>query len=595
MKWILLLSVVLGGGTSGLAVHAQEPLAKWHTLTLDFEGPVAAETDTAPNPFLDYRLQVRFAGPSGQQYDVPGYFAAGEDGRGRLWRVHFTPDEAGTWRYEASFHAGTDVAISLDPEAGEPAYFDGQSGEFVVSARDEDAAGFAKWGRLQYAGGYYLKFADGPYWIRGGTDSPENLLAYAGFDNTPPSHTYETHADDWRPGDPDWGDGRARGIIGMLNYLDEKQVNSIYLLLMNLGGDGQDVWPWVGNPEPSGSTDNDNLHYDVSKLDQWEIVFRHAQRGGIFLHFVLNEAEEPNKRELDDGELGRERKLYYREMVARFGHHLALQWNLCEEYNLGYDLGPERIRSYAAYLNAVDPYDHPITVHSSGDPVEALRFTFGDSLFSMTSIQLGQRRIDEVTEAFRQETQAAGRPIPVSLDEFTIDAGQERSWIPQDIAELHRKEKIWPTYLSGGNLEFILQGLLETDTLKTPPLDSLWNFVSYGRAFLEELPFWEMEPADDLVIDEAHFEVGIGDGETSELGAQVLAKRGEVYAVYLPVASPAGEINLTETDGEFRMRWYNPREGVFEGATRTVQAGQRLPFGRPPRDAAQDWAVLITR
>ena len=68
-------------------------------------------------------------------------------------------------------------------------------------------------------GGHYLKFRNGPYWIRGGTDSPENFLAYAGFDNTPPSHKYAAHPEDWRPGDPDWGDGDGRAIIGVLNYL----------------------------------------------------------------------------------------------------------------------------------------------------------------------------------------------------------------------------------------------------------------------------------------------------------------------------------------------------------------------------------------
>ena len=60
---------------------------------------------------------------------------------------------------------------------------------------------------------------------------------------------------------------------------------------------------------------------------------------------MFNEAEAANKRELDEGELGPERKLYYREMIARFGHHLALEWNLCEEYNLGFNFGPERIRA----------------------------------------------------------------------------------------------------------------------------------------------------------------------------------------------------------------------------------------------------------
>ena len=40
----------------------------------------ATETDTAPNPFLDYRLTVILEGPSGQQLVVPGFFDGdGED------------------------------------------------------------------------------------------------------------------------------------------------------------------------------------------------------------------------------------------------------------------------------------------------------------------------------------------------------------------------------------------------------------------------------------------------------------------------------------------------------------------------------------
>ena len=220
---------------------------------------------------------------------------------------------------------------------------------------------------------------------------------------------------------------------------------------------------------------------------------------GIFLHFVFNEAEAANKRELDDGELGTERKLYYREMIARFGHHLALEWNLCEEYNLHFDFGPERIRAFADYIHAIDPYDHPITVHSAGDPVEQLRFTFGDPRFSLTSIQLNQRPIHEVTEAIRRATRQAGRPLPVSLDEFTLDRGQRASHIPVDDADGHRREKIWPTYFSGGMIEFILDDLLRTDSFKTPQREKLWRYLWYARRFMEEnLPFWEMEPADEL-------------------------------------------------------------------------------------------------
>jgi hypothetical protein len=43
---------------------------------------------------------------------------------------------------------------------------------------------------------------------------------------------------------------------------------------------------------------------------------------GLNLHFKTQEIE--NSQLLDGGVLGNERKLYYRELVARFSHHLAL-------------------------------------------------------------------------------------------------------------------------------------------------------------------------------------------------------------------------------------------------------------------------------
>ena len=560
----------------------------WHTVTLNFDGPEANETDDDPNPFLDYRLQVLFRGPSGREWNVPGFFD------GDAWKARFTPDEAGDWAYTVSFRSGPAVAVSLDPEAGEPGLLDGVSGHLSVAARDPDAPGFARLGRLEYAGGHYLKFRDGGYWIRGGTDTPENLLGYAGFDNTPPSHHYADHAEDWRPGDPDWGDGKGKAIIGAINYLASRHVNSMYLLTMNIGGDGKDVWPWTGTPVPEGSPENDNLHFDISKLAQWETVFAHAQRNGVFLHFVFNEAERGNKQELDDGELGTERKLYYRELIARFSHHLALEWNLCEEYNLQFDYGPERLRQFAGYIRAVDPYDHPVTVHSSGNPIEKLRFTFGDERFSLTSIQLNQRRIDEIVEAFRLETAAAGRPLSVSIDEFTVDAGSNKSHIPVDDMDAQRKQKLWPTYLSGGMIEFILEGLLEVDSFKGPRREALWNYTWYARRFLEDnLPFTEMQPADELVTGEGTIRVGLGKGQSFQLGAQVLAKPGEAYAIYLPKATPSGKLDLSGAEGEFDLRWYNPRTGEFQGDARTTRGGSTVTLGTPPTEPNEDWAVLV--
>ena len=35
-------------------------MEKWRPVTIDFIGPLHSETDSTPNPFLDYRLKVAF-------------------------------------------------------------------------------------------------------------------------------------------------------------------------------------------------------------------------------------------------------------------------------------------------------------------------------------------------------------------------------------------------------------------------------------------------------------------------------------------------------------------------------------------------------
>ena len=52
-------------------------------------------------------------------------------------------------------------------------------------------------------------------------------------------------------------------------------------LTYNWGGDGRDVWPFIHGEARS-------VHYDVSKLAQWEVVMDHAERLGLFLHIKMS-------------------------------------------------------------------------------------------------------------------------------------------------------------------------------------------------------------------------------------------------------------------------------------------------------------------
>jgi len=432
-------------------------------------------------------------------------------------------------------------------------------------------------------GQHYLKFKDGPYWIKGGTDSPEDFLAYRGFDNTAGGrggHRYAHHVRDWKEGDPDWGEGKGKGIIGALNYLASVHVNSIYFLPMNIGGDGRNTWPYLGRIDPSGDGDNDNLHFDLGKLAQWEIVFAHAQRKGIFLHFVLNEAERPNKRELDNAQLGVERKLYYRELAARFGHHLAMQWNLCEEYNLQLRLPPERIKQWAKYLRDVDPYDHPIAVHHSSSPEKTWTPFLGDPLLTVASFQTKNSR---TVEDWRRKSVAAGVPLVIGMDEFWPDRARAGN------ADRHRREYIWPIYLSGGNIEFILEEVRRTEDFRR--YEPHWIYMWHARKFVQEhLPFWEMQPMDELLSGAPEYR-----GKNLTVRGQVFAKPGETYALYMPIANGPAALDLSADEGRFLMRWYNPRTGRFAGEERVIDAGRRVELGPPPSEASEDWAVLLTR
>jgi CubicO group peptidase (beta-lactamase class C family) len=548
---------------------------KWRPVTLDFAGPRAQASDSDPNPFLDYRLQVEFTAPSGKRHDVPGFFAASN-----LWRCVFSPDEIGPWQYAASFRKGENVAISLEPESGAPESFDGVAGQFDIVAREIASDGFYAWGRLEYVGGHYLKFRDGDYWLKGGTDSPEDFLAYKGFSNTPrASHGYENHMRDWRAGDPDWGDGKGKAIIGALNYLASEHVNSIYFLPMNIGGDGKNVYPYLGAIQGKGSPDNDNLHFDLEKLEQWGIVFEHAQQQGIMLHFVLNEAEEGNKRELDNATLGVERKLFYRELVARFAHYPALQWNLSEEYNIRLKLAPALVKEFAQYIQDVDPYNHPITVHHAGSLDKAWTPFLGDARFPVASFQANDIGL---VETWRKKSEEAGLPLVIGMDEFFPDKTSVEN------IERHRREYIWPIYLSGGQMEFILADLLKTDDFRK--YERLWRYMAHARRFMEaQLPFNEMESCDALLSGAQEYA-----GENNVVAGQVFAKEGACYAIYLPAGGNA-TLDLAQAPGVFFQHWYNPRTGEFVGAEKKIDGGKKLPLGEAPNSPEKDWVILIQK
>ncbi|MFK7893283.1 MAG: DUF5060 domain-containing protein [Granulosicoccus sp.] len=565
-------------------------LTKWYPITLDFNGPSASESDDPVNPFLDYRLTVDLTSPSGVVTRVPGFFAGDGQGlgRGRVWRVRFSADEVGLWRYKAWFHEGEEIAVSLDMQAGRQISLEDSAGQFSIGPRNTNAPGFLKSGRLEYVGEHYMKFRDGPYWIKGGTDSPENLLGYAGFDGTEDQggirpdflHDFSEHRVDFRPADPLFTNSSSgadsRGLIGALNYLGAQGVNSVYFLPMNLGGDGQETYPFVA----AANNRFNKTHYDISKLYQWNLALNHAQEQGVALNIVLSETETENERWLDNGAMGVERKLFFRELIARFGYLMAVKWNLGEEN----DFRLEQLQLHAGYIKALDWSNKPIAVHTHINQFYRYGELLGDPRFSATSIQYDPQFAGQFVEQWRSNSAAAGHPWVLDMDENTNGLGVEG-------VDVRRKQILYDVLFSGGNIEWYfgyspppVGGDIDAGNFRYR--ESMWKQMRYAREFMErEMPFWRMQPADDLVQRERD-DFG---------GAEVFALDGEVYAVYLPATNGAETLNMRGASGVFRQRWFNPRTGETVGAENNINASTRLELGNPPSQIGQDWVVLIDK
>ncbi len=584
-----------GGGQDGDgSVVISGERKRWHDVVLTLAGPWAAEGGS-PNPFTDRRFDVTFSNGA-STYVVPGYFAADGDAgetsatSGTSWRAHLSPDRTGTWTWTVSFRSGGDVAINGGGSTLAP--YHGRSGTFTVTESDKSGRDFRAKGRLTYVGQRYLRHqGSGEWFLKVGADSPENLLGYRDFDGTyDHDHgalkTWQPHVADWRSGDPSWQGGKGKGLIGALNYLASEGLNVFSFLTYNAGGDGKDVWPFTSH--------SDRLRYDCSKLDQWERVFAHGQRLGLALHFKTQETEnDDGSWGLDGGVVGRERKLYYRELIARFGHHLALTWNLGEENTQT----TAQHQAMAQVFAANDPYHHHLVLHTyPGEQEQRYRPLLGGaSALTGASIQINWDAVHAETLQWIAESAAAGRPWVVANDEqgsANIGIPPDAGWpgysgaITQDQV---RKAVLWGNLMAGGaGIEsYFGYGTGETDLTAQDfrSRNRWWDYCRHAKAFFDQhLPVATMVARNDLVGNP-------GNGNSR----YCLAAVGARYAVYLPSGGTT-TLDLTGVSGTFDVRWYDPRAGgaLRNGSLTSLVGGGQRNLGSSPDQGTQDWAVLIS-
>lgn len=428
--------------------------AKWARIEIRLTGPASGAAGR-PNPF-SVLVDATFTSPAGRTVTVPGFYDG--DGRGGLdgavWKVRFAADETGTWRF---------ASRSAEPR------LNGRTGTFEVVAAAAGAKGFWKWGRLEYVGKRYLKFRDGPYWLKAGCDDPENFLGRF--------RHYDTLA-------------KRRAAV---DYLAARGINSLYIMTHNIGGDHKDVWPWLGaSAEQARRNAGADARFDCAKLAKWLAIFEHMQARGVACYLVLED---------DSAWTGFDRRRYYRELIARFAHLPAVLFNIGEEHEESYKT--KQALAFAALVKELDPYDHPVGIHNVNRPSDAY---VDAAAVDFTAIQTKRSKGDAtyhnaLTIAWIERCRSRkARPLMVGFDE------------PRPLLD---RTGWWSAYLAGGVWE-----AHTGQPYDVPPSahEPAWTQLGYARAFMETLPFWEMAPRNDLVRSGKAF---------------CLAKPGETYAAYV--------------------------------------------------------------
>lgn len=555
-------------------------LQRWHKITLGWvvANPTVSEADSSRRNFADHRLDVVFAHQTtGHRYTVPGYYAGNGNAAnndidsattgGNVWLCHFRPDEIGEWTWTAEYTEGDNVAANRE---GTPAnYFHGVQGSFVVADTDKTGADLRSKGRWRTVGKSHLQFAgSGEYFLKAGPGSPGNLLAHQDFHGTlAPEEGGKAHAphvaDYHNESLPTFANGKGADIFGAINYLARLGMNVMSLATLNIN-DG--VFPFISAQE------SDVLTYDVSKLAQWDVVLDHAEKMGIALHIKLQDGNNTDCDRLLGASLSNERKLYYREMIARLGHHLAITWNIGSGIT-----DTDQILSRSAFIKSLDPYQSPIIVHATTSNQHAVYVPLlGALTIDGASLQADPSNAARNTYIWYRNSHDAGRPWIISVDETDdpVATGDD---------DVMRRQVLWGNILNGGaGIQYFL-GLSSTAASSDFTVDifrsrdSMWAQTKLALDFFKnnDVPFWDMNSVNGnkkYLVD-------------SKQNTIVFYKSDNHTTLNLP----------GENMKIFSVGWFDPRNGgaLQHGTESKINGGPQQPLGAPLYNEDMDWVALL--
>lgn len=483
----------------------------------DFVFPAA----TSGNPF-DVEITGTFIGPGGIRLQVPGFY----DGEGK-WKIRFSPTRTGKWNLVttsplAALNGKTDSDIECIPNRHTAIH-----------------------GGLQVdpAHPYHFQYEDGTrYFLMG----------------------YEC---DWLWG-VDMKDPQRKQMHTLIDRIAGRGFNHV---LVNVYAHDSgwspgkkhaydygppDMFAWEGSNEKP-----DHTRLNVAYFRIYDGMMQALRDKGIVAHLMLKVY---NKRVNWPEKNSPEERKFFRYVVARYQAFANVVWDYSKEsYNEKDDeLQARLIRD----VKAQDAYQRLMTVHDDDtyewDPRYNAAIDF---------------RTDQQHSDFAQMIafDRRMRKRPVVNSEFGYERGVGEK-LPT-----YRKEDDWQdqlkrayyVYLAGGYGVYYYH-YTSWDVMKIDPEPPGYAGFEILRKSLEGLPYWKMDPMDDLAV-----------------GGQCLAKPGEAYALY--AEKNAITVNLFDLEGPATTEWINTWTGARTAGS--VDGGGVRKIAKPEAFGAAPGLLLIRK
>jgi hypothetical protein len=524
-------------------------VSRWQMHEFELHG-----SSYVDNPFLDAALTGEFTSPSGRMLVIEGYHDGGD-----TWRLRFTPDEEGWWRY----------------------LFRGEGVELLAQGSlrcvAPDSHGFI---RIHPDNPYAFAYADGtPFFPMGDT-------CYGLYSDSPITTELRTQ---------------------YLKTRRSQRFNFVRLGVIHSPTHGQtdpNYWPWGGTPEKP-----DFDRFNPQFFQGLDAVLAEMQAMGMNAELIVLNYYLPPFTDERVWTPRREQQ-WLRYIIARYAAFPNLfLWTIANEYEthpdgryrLDQPDDPDWARATARFIKQHDPYQHLVTVH----PVISAS-THGNTPNDLYDLpwRIGEFfGKDDVIDVLSQQTGQSGKgvvwddqlqcwtgDVPDLVDSLRADRRYRRPVLntengyeylrgyPTETKQVHHTDKVrhsaWRIVCAGGYFAAGFNGTIgHSDFWNRIDAPNYYTFVvkDEGAAgqlgilydFFASLPFWRMQPFDGVAPDTA----------------VALAEPGQVYVIYLP---HGGEVivELTANPGPFAVEWIHPVDGTVTPGN-AVTGGDKRTFKSP--------------